>query len=176
MKRVEYSATAITAKAPSRSSQAARLKKSHHRGIATAQAIAPSDPKAFAPSSGRRGTTNLSTNSRIARTTPGHSRSGFRRVGSWAAGVLIMTHHTPELDSTRTFRGVGQVLAELPQRLEGKADQGSPADDDPGGATHAGHEGPPVAVHTNGVVGELHEHAERGCVANHDAGRAGPAD
>ncbi len=79
--RVAASPTIIRTMAPQRSVRGARLKNAHH----TATPNPPRTP-AITPTSAASGTTMVATNHTsnwsATMTTPGHSRSGFRRVGA----------------------------------------------------------------------------------------------
>jgi hypothetical protein len=79
---------------PRRSDQRARLKKAHHNTTANARPrphIIPSEKPlipgmtAFTP--------NLATNRRTTATTPGQTRSGFRRVGSAVCAVVMLKQY-----------------------------------------------------------------------------------
>lgn len=86
MGRIASTATINRITAPRRSTQGARLKNSHYTTMRTAQSIPPStaiipigiSKTSASPAIG--GMTYLASTSTIARTTPGHSRSGFRDV------------------------------------------------------------------------------------------------
>src|SRR2546425_12153050 len=78
---VANTATTITTMAPTRSDQGARLKNTHHRTIANPPTTPPNIPK-MANSGMTMGTATMASNISTAAATPGHSRSGFRGVGS----------------------------------------------------------------------------------------------
>jgi hypothetical protein len=76
--------------APRRSDHGARLKNIHQRRIPTADSIpaniatSPSGSEKISTSGSlRAGTTYLPSTSTIAKTTPGHSRRGFRGLNSF---------------------------------------------------------------------------------------------
>src|SRR5205807_5476 len=85
---VANNATIIRPIAPKRSDQAARLKNIHHTTTTNVPTSPPSTANILA--SGKTiGTTNRTTHTSTAATTPGHSLSGF--LGGASLGV-ILTH------------------------------------------------------------------------------------
>src|SRR5262245_57906447 len=107
MRGVAASVATISTMAPKRSDQGARLRNSHHKTIANAPKSPPNNPSATASGS-TTGTTNLITANSTPATTPGHSRSGFREVGSSGCAIVI--------DRTKRFlRPVGSNFLLRPE-------------------------------------------------------------
>src|SRR5215213_964075 len=88
MRKVANNATIIRTTAPTRSDQGARLKNSHHRMTANPKPKVARSAD-FVASGATTGSPNLTSHCRITRTTPGHSRSGFRRVGSADCAIVM---------------------------------------------------------------------------------------
>src|ERR1035437_6529278 len=87
----------IRAMAPKRSDHAARLKNSHHKATRIPPANPPSTP--YTTKSGPpEETTILASPVSIARTTPGHSRSGFRGDGSTVCAMVISDQYSHTRD------------------------------------------------------------------------------
>jgi len=72
--------------------QAARLKHSHHRTTSNPQTSPPITPMALA-SGTKIGRTNRSSHCIATMTTPGHSRSGFWKVGSIVCAADMRDHY-----------------------------------------------------------------------------------
>ena len=110
MRDVAPSATTIRRMAPNRSIQAARLKKTHHRTIASPPTNPPNT--LISSASGHTiGTPNLRIHSSVTATTPGHSRSGFLGACSSAGRRVTFRQYS----STRNF--VPLYSANFPARL-----------------------------------------------------------
>jgi len=102
MRDVANSATIIRPTAPTRSGQGARLRNTHHTTIANPQKTPPITPKNVAgnpknvASGATIGTTNLSSISSTAATTPGQSRSGFLSVDSSVCAMSMTDQYAPQ--------------------------------------------------------------------------------
>ena len=111
--------------APARADQGARLKNNHHSTISKAKR---SDPRtAWRNIVGKtRGKTNLTSTSRIARATPGHSRIAFAGVAAGCAKAMCVTISHSTIAVEEAPRHTASRERATPRRAPGRSprDQG----------------------------------------------------